>query len=51
VLCGFLSANAEARKKRAFFPEDIVDSDYVFHVSLLLDFGVVELDPQNSSAS
>jgi len=26
MLGGFLSAGEEARKKRAFFPEDIVDS-------------------------
>jgi hypothetical protein len=32
---GFLFAGEEARKKRAFFPEDIVNSKYLFHSGLL----------------
>jgi len=32
---GLLSAVGEARKKRPFFPEDIVNSDSTFHLCLL----------------
>jgi hypothetical protein len=36
VSSGFLVAGEEARKKKPFFPEDIVDSDSLFHLCLLL---------------
>jgi len=38
VSSGFLVAGEEARKKRPFFPEDIVDSYDFFHSSLLFIF-------------
>jgi hypothetical protein len=38
---GFLFAGEEARKKRAFFPEDVIDSKNPFHLCLLSRFGVV----------
>jgi hypothetical protein len=37
-LAGFLFAGEETREKRAFFPEDIVDSKFVFHSCLLSIF-------------
>ncbi len=42
---GLLFAGEEARKKRAFFPEDVINSDYVFHLCLLsgLDHGLLSV--------
>jgi hypothetical protein len=36
--CPFLFEEREARKKRPFFPEDIVDSNSLFHLCLLFKF-------------
>src|SRR5688500_4952324 len=41
--CPFLFEDLEARKKRTFFPEDIVDLNSLFHLCLLFKFGVHRL--------
>jgi hypothetical protein len=41
-------ASEEARKKRAFFPEDVIDLD--FHTCLLSNFGIGKLASRRRQA-
>jgi hypothetical protein len=51
TFAGFGFIAEEARKKRAFFPEDIVDSNILFHLCLLsrFDHRLLTLDHKRSS--
>jgi hypothetical protein len=49
ALSGCLCKVEEARKKRTFFPEDVIDSHSLFHLSLLSEFGILQLTDAGAS--